>query len=105
MLYNKDDYRASNKYEAKLDKKTKEILLNNHILLLPLLEDENDFVRYHVAGVLISLYPKECKRVLKEITKDKSSWYRVSSEYVIQTYEEGENYYQKFLEKHKSEIE
>ena len=100
-LYLENNFQKGNRLETKLiEQGQKLIVLREGIeSLLKLLKDENEIVRYYSASIIFSLYPNEAKKTLKEIEKNGSTHLASNVKYVIKNYEDGNNYFQKFLAK------
>ena len=98
-LYLENDYKKGNSLEEKLIEQAKELIVSDKGVecLFSLLYDENEIVRYYSASIIFSLYPREAKKTLKDIEKKGKTHLASNVKYVIQNYEQGNNYFQKFL--------
>ncbi len=97
-LYNEDNHVKGNRLERQFTKIEEELIVSKEgvLALRTLLDDESEVVRCYAASTLISLFPKKCKEVLHKI--EKGNTYLASDvKYIIMNYEEGNNYFQKFL--------
>lgn len=98
-LYLEDNHQKGNRLETKLIAQGQELIVLQEGVeaLFKLLKDENEIVRYYSASIVFSLYPNEAKKTLKEIEKKGKTHLASNVKYVIKNYEEGNNYFQKFL--------
>ena len=98
-LFVNNDYKTCNKFVKKYIKIEEQLVLsqNGIQLMSSLLDDDNEIVRYYIAGALISIYPEKCIKILKKIEKGKT-FLAVEVKYVLANYEQNNNYIQKFLE-------
>lgn len=98
-LYLEDNYQKGNRLETKLITQGQELIVLQEGVdaLFKMLTDENEIVRYYSASIIFSLYPNEAKKTLKEIEKKGKTHLASNAKYVIRNYEEGNNYFQKFL--------
>ena len=99
-LYLEDNYKKGNRLETKLIAQGQELIVSQEGVgeLFKMLTDENEIVRYYSASIIFSLYPNESKRTLIEIEKNGKTHLASNVKYVIKNYEEGNNYFQKFLQ-------
>ncbi|MBE7076486.1 MAG: hypothetical protein E7374_01175 [Clostridiales bacterium] len=97
-LYNEDNHIKGNRLERQFTKIEEELIVSEEgvLALKKLLDDESEIVRCYVASTLISIYPKKCKEVLLKVQKGKT---HLASDvkYILMNYEEGNNYFAKFL--------
>ena len=98
-LYLEDNYQKGNRLESRLIEQGQELIVLQEGIdaLFKLLKDENEIVRYYSASIIFSLYPQEAKKTLKEIEKKGKTHLASNVKYVIKNYEEGNNYFEKFL--------
>ena len=98
-LYLENDYKKGNRLEGKIIQQAQELIISEQGInaILALLNDENEIVRYYSASIVFSLYPREAKKTLKEIEKHGQTHLASNVKYVIQNYEQGNNFFQKFL--------
>ena len=98
-LYIEDNYQKGNRLESRLIEQGQELIVLQEGIdaLFKLLKDENEIVRYYSASIIFSLYPQEAKKTLKEIEKKGKTHLASNVKYVIKNYEEGNNYFEKFL--------
>lgn len=98
-LYIEDNYQKGNRLESKLISLGQELIVLQEGVdaLFKMLNDENEIVRYYSASIVFSLYPNEAKKTLKEIEKKGKTHLVSNVKYVIKNFEEGNNYFQKFL--------
>lgn len=97
-LHIEHDHQKSNRLVKKY------IALEQKLVLTPeginamslLLDDEDDIVRYYSASALISLFPKKCIKILKDIEK-KDIFVSYLVKYILLNYKDGNNYIQNFL--------
>lgn len=99
-LYLEDNYRKGNRLETKLIQQGQDLIVSQEGVeaLFNLLKDDNEIIRYYSASIIFSLYPNEAKKTLKEIEKKGKTYLASNVKYVIKNYEEGNNYFQKFLQ-------
>ena len=103
-LYLENNYQKGNRLESKLIVQGQELIVLQEGVqaLFKMLKDENEIVRYYSASIIFSLYPHESKKALKDIEKNGKTHLASNVKYVIKNYEEGNNYFQKFLSNNKS---
>lgn len=103
-LYFENNYVKGNQLERKFTKIEETLIVSDEgvSLLKELLDDDSEIVRYYSSSTLISLFPKKCKQILKEIEKNGQTHLSSDVKYVIQNYEQGNNYFQKFLKERES---
>ena len=102
-LYIENDCNKGNRLELQFTK------IEEQLIVLPEgvqamtkhLSDESEIVRYYSASTLISIYPKPCIKILKQIEKKGETHLAGLVKYVIKNYEEGNNYFEKFLAERK----
>ncbi|MBQ8614993.1 MAG: hypothetical protein IJ415_00260 [Clostridia bacterium] len=101
-LYKEDNHIKGNRLERQFTKIEEELIVSEEgvLALKTLLDDESEIVRYYVASTLISLFPKKCKEVLRKIQKG-NTYLASDVKYILINYEEGNNYFQKFLSNNK----
>lgn len=98
-LFINNDYKTSNKYVKQYVKIEEQLVSSPDGIqtMSILLDDKNEIVRYYASSALISLYPKKCIKILKEIEKG-NSFLSIQVKYVLANYDQNNNYIQKFLE-------
>ena len=98
-LHIENNYQKGNRLENKLIEQGQELIVLQEGIeaLFKMLKDENEIVRYYSASIIFSLYPKEAQKTLKDIEKKGKTHLSSNVKYVIKNYEEGNNYFQKFL--------
>ena len=98
-LYLEDNPQKGNRLETKLITLGQELIVLQEGVdaLFKMLKDENEIVRYYSASIVFSLYPNEAKKTLITIEKKGKTHLASNVKYVIKNYEEGNNYFQKFL--------
>jgi len=97
-LYEKEDDKLANKYSKLLIDLSENMLLEKQEnVLLDLLSHEHDAVKYQAACVVISIYPKESIKVLKNLIKHSPLLIKTECKYALLSYESGDNYYENFL--------
>ena len=103
-LYLENDYRKGNNLERRLVAQAQELIISQEGVraLLKMLQDENEIVRYYSASIIFSLYPNEAQNTLKNIEKTGKTHLASNVKYVIKNYEEGNNYFEKFLAENKN---
>ena len=103
-LYLENDYRKGNNLERRLVSQAQELIISQEGVraLLKMLQDENEIVRYYSASIIFSLYPNEAQNTLKNIEKTGKTHLASNVKYVIKNYEEGNNYFEKFLAENKN---
>jgi hypothetical protein len=102
-LHVEDNYKKGNKLENAIRKEAEILILEEQgvKMMYDLLFDEDDRVRYQIAGIISCLYPKECIKVFKEIQKNSKYLLSTDAKYAILAIKEGENdYYMDHLKKH-----
>ncbi len=102
-LYLEDNYQKGNRLETKLITLGQELIVLQEGVdaLFKMLKDENEIVRYYSASIVYSLYPNEAEKTLKAIEKKGKTHLASNVKYVIKNYEEGNNYFEKFLSNNK----
>lgn len=103
-LYLENNYRKGNNLERRLVSQAQELIISQEGVraLLKMLQDENEIVRYYSASIIFSLYPNEVQNTLKNIEKTGKTHLASNVKYVIKNYEEGNNYFEKFLAENKN---
>ena len=98
-LYLEYNPQKGNRLETKLITLGQELIVLQEGVdaLFKMLKDENEIVRYYSASIVFSLYPNEAKKTLIAIEKKGKTHLASNVKYVIKNYEEGNNYFQKFL--------
>ena len=102
-LHEEGDYKKGNKLENDIRKAAEVLILQESGIKLmhDLLFDEDDRVRYQMAGIMSCLYPKECIKVFKDIQKHSKYLLSTDAKYAILAIKEGESdYYSEYLKKH-----
>ena len=102
-LHEEGDYKKGNRIENSIRKVAEILILEDDgvKMMYDLLFDEDDRVRYQIAGIISCLYPKECIKVFKEIQKHSKYLLSTDAKYAILAIKDNENdYYLEYLKKH-----
>lgn len=102
-LFNNNDYKTSNKLVKQYVQIEKQLVISSNGIksMSSLLDDKNEIVRYYAAAALISILPKKCIRILKDIEKG-DSFLAMEVKYVLSNYAQNNNYIQKYLLENKN---
>lgn len=101
-LYVENNHVKGNRLERQFTEMEKNLIVSSEGIneMKTLLDDESEIVRCYSASTLISLFPQKCKEVLKKVEKGKT---HLASDvkYIILNYEQGNNFFAKFLKDNK----
>ena len=101
-LFKNNDYKSSNKFVNEYVQIEMQLVLSSQGIksMKSLLDDENEIVRYYASVALVSVFPKKCIKILKDVEKG-DLFLAIEVKYVLNNYFQNNNYIQKFLAENK----